>query len=216
MHQGTGWCAVLSEKQRQTLRHARSYFVNHTWLVSSTPLRTTPASEFCCQALRIYLYTPAAPTAVPVASCTNGNAPAGHAQPVDGPETPNAGAQVALSKGDFVHGYVKSAQASGKRAGVFITLSSRQTARVQLRMLADEFVDDPVAAFPEGKHVSGRVVEVAGERVEMSLKTVQTGTGTWQTLNSLEVGQVRLLCCCVVLASAFNAPSFLRVVCAGQ
>ena len=121
----------------------------------------------------------------------DGGAHAGHEQPVDGPETPRPGTALQLAKGDLVHGYVRSAQPPGKGAGVFVALSSGQDARVQLRMLSDDFVDDPVATFPPGKYVRGHVIEVKGGRLELSLKSQQGGAGPWQTLSSLEVGQVR-------------------------
>jgi predicted RNA-binding protein with RPS1 domain len=102
-----------------------------------------------------------------------------------------------LAKGARVDGYVTSACASGKGAGVYVALSSSQAARVQLRRLSDDYVDDPVATFPAGKHVCGRIVEVAGPRVELSLKTLESGDGggggggggAWRTLESLEVGE---------------------------
>ena len=129
---------------------------------------------------------------------------------MDGPETPAAAATVALAKGDFAHGYVRSAQPSGKGAGVFVSLSSSQTARVELRMLSDDFVDDPVAAFPEGKHVSGRVIAADAGRVQLSLKTVQGGAGAWKTLASLEVGQVLPVTLCL-LTSCCTPGSFAIV-----
>ena len=88
-----------------------------------------------------------------------------------------------------MHGYVTSAAAEGKGAGVYVALSATQTARVKLRALSDEFVDDPSAAFPPGKHVSGHVVDVAGGRIEMSLKSANSGSGNWHTIESLEIGQ---------------------------
>ena len=110
----------------------------------------------------------------------------------DGPATPAATAKVRLAKGDIAHGYVRSAQGQGRGAGVFVALSATQAARVKLRMLADEFVSDPVATFPVGRHVRGRVIEVSGDRVELSLKSAQAeGTSGWQSLSSLQVGQVR-------------------------
>jgi ribosomal protein S1 len=93
-----------------------------------------------------------------------------------------------------VHGYVRSAQSTGKGSGLFVALSATQTARVKLRMMADEYVDDPVAAFPAGKHVQGRIVEVSGDRVELSLKSTQLEIGGWLSLNSLTEGQVCLNC----------------------
>lgn len=91
-----------------------------------------------------------------------------------------------------MHGYVRSARGEGRGAGVFVALSATQAARVKLRMLADEYVDDPVATFPVGKHVRGRVIEVSGERVEVSLKSAQAEGGSgWQSFSTLEVGQAR-------------------------
>ena len=98
---------------------------------------------------------------------------------------------------------MRSAQPPGKGAGVFVELSPGQAARVQLRNLSDEFVDDPVSAFPAGKHVSGHVVGAAGGKIEMSLKAA--GAGAWLTIESLQEGQVRassaqlLHTCCVAV-----------------
>jgi hypothetical protein len=113
---------------------------------------------------------------------------AGHQQPVDGPETPVG--EVKLASKDLVHGYVRSAQATGKGSGLFVSLSASQTARVKLRMMADEYVDDPVAAFPVGKHVRGRVLDVSHGRIELSIKSTQLDIGGWRTISSLTEGQV--------------------------
>ena len=59
-----------------------------------------------------------------------------------------------------VCGYVKA----GGPAGVFVCLARNCEARVRLGQLSDAFVDDPAAAFPPGKKVTGRVLKVDGSR----------------------------------------------------
>ena len=65
-----------------------------------------------------------------------------------------------LTPGQRVGGYVKS---SGS-AGVFVGLARGLDARIQLAHLADGFVKSPVAAFPVGAWVAGKVLKVEGER----------------------------------------------------
>lgn len=59
-----------------------------------------------------------------------------------------------------MQGYVKNVSA----VGVFVTLSSSVEARVKLGQLSDTFVEDPKAAFPVGQLVSGRILNVQGDR----------------------------------------------------
>ncbi len=59
-----------------------------------------------------------------------------------------------------VHGYVRAAT----KVGVFVQLSRHITARVKLAHLSDGFVEDPKAAFPEGKLVKGRVMAMSGDK----------------------------------------------------
>lgn len=56
--------------------------------------------------------------------------------------------------GDVCCRYVKAVS----KIGVFVTLARGLDARIRLSQLADSFVDDPQAAFPEGKLVKGRIV----------------------------------------------------------
>jgi hypothetical protein len=114
---------------------------------------------------------------------------AGHQQAPSGPSTPRE--LITLKAGDLVHGYVRSAAPQGsKGAGVFVSLSAAQHGRAQLRALAAHFVDDPAAAFPEGRHVQARVLEVKGDRIELSLKAAQAGRHGWLTLPDIKEGQV--------------------------
>jgi rRNA biogenesis protein RRP5 len=86
--------------------------------------------------------------------------------PPGAPAPPEALAPADLAPGRRVAGYVRAAG----RAGVFVALARGLDARVRLRQLADGFVDDPAAAFPEGRRVEGTVLKVEGGRVELTLK----------------------------------------------
>ncbi len=59
-----------------------------------------------------------------------------------------------------VRGYVRSVSP----AGVFVCLSDSITARVRLSNLADTFVEDPKADFPEGRLVQGKVISTTGDK----------------------------------------------------
>lgn len=59
-----------------------------------------------------------------------------------------------------VQGYVRGAS----RAGVFLTLERGLEARVRLANLSEGYVEDPVTAFPAGKHVQGWVASLADNR----------------------------------------------------
>jgi rRNA biogenesis protein RRP5 len=71
-----------------------------------------------------------------------------------------------ISVGDIVSGYVKS---SGK-IGVFVTLSRNIDARIKLRQLSDNFVEDPFSMFPPGTLVSGTVISVSNGKVDLTLR----------------------------------------------
>ena len=75
-----------------------------------------------------------------------------------------------LSPGAAVSGYVKAA---GKM-GVFVTLGRDLEARIKLRQLQDEFVEDPLAAYPPGTFVQGRVVAIRDGKIDVSLRTRKT------------------------------------------
>lgn len=96
-----------------------------------------------------------------------------------------------------MHGYVrKVTPAKGKGPGVYLTLSHTQSGRIQLRNLADKFVEDPVTEFPEGKLVAARVLSAEGQRVELTCKAEKREpTAARQKLDSFALGQV----CCRVL-----------------
>ena len=72
-----------------------------------------------------------------------------------------------LSPGAPVSGYVKTA---GKM-GVFVSLGRDLEARIKLRQLQDEFVDDPLSAYPPGTFVQGRVVAIHDGKVDVSLRS---------------------------------------------
>lgn len=59
-----------------------------------------------------------------------------------------------------MQGYIKNV--SG--AGAFVALGSEVEARVKLNNLADGFVEDPKQAFPEGKLVRGRIIDINHNR----------------------------------------------------
>lgn len=74
---------------------------------------------------------------------------------------------------------------------MYITLSHTQVGRIQLRNLADKYVEDPVKEFPEGKLVSARVLSAQGQHVELSCKAAQQQpTTAQQNLESFSLGQV--------------------------
>ncbi len=87
-----------------------------------------------------------------------------------------------LSPGTAVSGYVKVA---GKM-GVFITLGRDLEARIKLRQLQDEFVEDPLASYPPGTFVQGRVVSINNGKVDVSLRTRKTNTN----VDSYHEGQI--------------------------
>ena len=84
--------------------------------------------------------------------------------------------------GSVVKGFV--VQTSHK--GCFVRLSRRLTARVELKNLADAFVQDVATAFPPGKLVAGRVLSAddATKHVALSLRPSQVVSGdeTWAAL----------------------------------
>lgn len=91
------------------------------------------------------------------------------ADAVAGNFTPASAPQ--LNVDDIVTGYV----AAISKKGCFVTIAQGVQARAQLKNLSDEFVDDIEAAFPPGKLVAGRIIEVRtikgkGRVVELSMK----------------------------------------------
>ena len=73
-----------------------------------------------------------------------------------------------LSSGQLVSGYVKSTNA----AGCFVQLGRSVTARVLISELSDSFIKDVKGAFPAGKLVTGRILDIDNkkEQISMSLK----------------------------------------------
>lgn len=108
----------------------------------------------------------------------------------DGPELSSPLAK--LQKGQIVHGYVRSVKpAKSKGAGVYVSLSESTVGRIQLRNLADGYIADPVKEFPEGKHVSARVVMARDGLVELTCKAPKLDTQK-QDLKDFSLGQVIL------------------------
>eukprot|EP00850_Spirogloea_muscicola_P013563 SM000092S24531 [mRNA] locus=s92:547777:562774:- [translate_table: standard] len=98
-----------------------------------------------------------------------------------------------LKPGQEVQGYVKSCN----KKGCFVTLGIDIDAQVLLSNLADNFVDDPVATFPPGKLVHGRVLEVEllSKRVQMTLRLSQPNkeagsSDAWKSIEDIHVGDV--------------------------
>ena len=75
-----------------------------------------------------------------------------------------------LSVGSAVSGYVKSA---GKM-GVFITLGRSVEARIKLRQLQDEFVEDPAKSYPPGLFVQGTVMTIQNGNIDVTLRKRKT------------------------------------------
>ena len=99
------------------------------------------------------------------------------------PPPPSAPLPLAdLKPGQRVAGYVKSTGA----AGVFVCLSRGVDARIKLRQLSDEFVDNPAGMYPAGSYVEGGVLGVEGGRVELTLRKHRPAP----SLQNLEEGQV--------------------------
>ncbi|KAL4538228.1 hypothetical protein Ndes2526B_g03454 [Nannochloris sp. 'desiccata'] len=87
-----------------------------------------------------------------------------------------------LKPGERVSGYVKSSGATG----VFICLARGIDARIKLRQLSDEFVENVGKLYPPGTYVEGSVMGVEGGRVEMTLRRRRPAP----SLEALEEGQV--------------------------
>ena len=103
-------------------------------------------------------------------------------QQQDGGSSSGPASASALSDGQSVKGYIKSVTPKG----VFVALSGTLTARVKLRNLSDGFVEDPKAAFPIGRLVSGKVLSAEGGLVEMTLRSGAGGGGTRNAVEDLE------------------------------
>ncbi len=72
-----------------------------------------------------------------------------------------------LSTGSKVSGYVKAA---GKM-GVFISIGRDVEARIKLRQLNDEFVEDPLQKYPPGTFVQGKVMAINDGKVDVTLRS---------------------------------------------
>lgn len=136
---------------------------------------------------------------------------AGHHLASDGPETPKPGTDLALCKGQTVHGYVRSVKpAKSKGAGVFVSLSDTVVGRLQLRNLADTYIKDPVKEFPEGKHITARVLMARDGLVELTCKTAKPEMAK-QDLKDFSLGQVCECACVWIFAILF--PETVTIFC---
>ncbi|KAJ0394724.1 hypothetical protein P43SY_004004 [Pythium insidiosum] len=97
-----------------------------------------------------------------------------------------AAASATYTVGELVTAIVATTTTSG----CFVRLDRSTLGRVLLRDLSDEFLKDPVAAFPAGKMVVGRVTKVTPKGVELSLKaSVVAEDAARRSWQDLAVGQ---------------------------
>ena len=69
--------------------------------------------------------------------------------------------------------------------------------RLQLRNLADTYVEDPVKEFPEGKHITARVLMARDGLIELTCKTAKPESAK-QDLKDFSLGQVcERACVCI-------------------
>lgn len=95
----------------------------------------------------------------------------GKLEVVDGALIPNPSLKPNdLSVGSPVSGYVKSA---GK-LGVFVSLGRAVEARIKLRQLQDDFVEDPVESYPPGLFVQGTVMTIKNGKIDVTLRKRKT------------------------------------------
>jgi rRNA biogenesis protein RRP5 len=89
--------------------------------------------------------------------------------------------------GTTIRGYVKNVNISNKTC--FISLNRNIVARVFFKNLSDNFSKDPVASFPIGKLVEGRVISVdaKNQRVEMTLRKKEVKEK--RTFSDIAVGE---------------------------
>lgn len=107
------------------------------------------------------------------------------AHPSSDPPPPPGNLSLAdLKPGQRVHGYVKSTGTNG----VFVCLARDIDARIRLRQLSDEFIEDPAKVFPPGSHIEGTVIAVEGGRVDLTLRS--RGRRLAPLLDSIEEGHV--------------------------
>ena len=93
-----------------------------------------------------------------------------------------------LSSGQLVSGYVKSTNA----AGCFVQLGRSVTARVLISELSDSFIKDVKGAFPAGKLVTGRILDIDNkkEQISMSLKRTVVLAKKRVLFADVEVGHI--------------------------
>ncbi|EJT49659.1 rRNA processing-related protein [Trichosporon asahii var. asahii CBS 2479] len=92
-----------------------------------------------------------------------------------------------LKAGQSVRGIVKNVAPNG----LFVALGRSVTARVMIKELFDDFVKDWKARFAVGDVVSGKILSVGDDRVEMTLRTKprKAGAETKLTLADFKEGQ---------------------------
>lgn len=87
---------------------------------------------------------------------------------VEGVQVPKPSLKLTeLSTGATVSGYVKVAGPMG----VFITIGRDLEARIKLRQLNDEFVEDPIKEYPPGTFVQGKVMAINDGKIDVTLRT---------------------------------------------
>ncbi|KAM0789071.1 hypothetical protein ACM66B_003134 [Microbotryomycetes sp. NB124-2] len=89
-----------------------------------------------------------------------------------------------LSEGQTIRGFVKNVA----KQGLFVQLGHDTTARVQIRELFDDFVQDWESRFKTGQLVSGRIksVDKVRNQIEMSLKSAQSAKKDVRARGSVE------------------------------
>ena len=95
-----------------------------------------------------------------------------------------------LVPGQRIKGYVKATT----KKGCFVALSRSIDAMCKLSNLADDFIADPIASFPPGKLVQGRIVsaDAAKGRVEISLRERENSSQGNADVSGVDVGSVMM------------------------
>eukprot|EP00889_Picochlorum_renovo_P001991 jgi/Picre1/29021/NNA_004415.t1 len=107
---------------------------------------------------------------------------------IDGALIPNPSLKAKdLSVGSAVSGYVKSA---GKM-GVFVSLGRAVEARIKLRQLQDDFVEDPEASYPPGLFVQGTVMTIQNGNIDITLRKRKTTVALKDSLGQIVNGVVK-------------------------
>ena len=75
-----------------------------------------------------------------------------------------------ITSGQLLSGYVKSTNA----AGCFVQLGRNVTARVVISELSDRFIKDVKGAYPPGKLVTGRILDIDNKKSQISMSLKRT------------------------------------------